>query len=34
MEKWVVLAYDLVAVLIILLTVSRSAQRGFATGIF
>ena len=34
MDKLVVLLYDLSAVLIILMTVSYSAQRGFATGIF
>ena len=34
MDKLVVLLYDLSAVLIILMTVAYSAQRGFATGIF
>ena len=34
MDKVIVLAYDLGAVLIILMTMARSAQRGFATGIF
>lgn len=34
MDKLVVLLYDLSAVLIILMTVAYSAQKGFATGIF
>lgn len=34
MDKMIVLAYDLGAVLIILMTMARSAQKGFATGIF
>ena len=34
MDKVIVLAYDLGAVLIILMTMARSAQKGFATGIF
>lgn len=33
MDKLVVLAYDLAAVLIILMTIAYSAQRGFATGV-
>lgn len=32
MDKVIVLAYDLGAVLIILMTMARSAQKGFATG--
>lgn len=34
MDKVIVLAYDLGAVLIILMTMARSAQKGFATGVF
>ena len=33
MDKLVVLLYDLAAVLIILMTVAYSSQRGFATGV-
>lgn len=34
MDKLIVLLYDLAAVLMILMTVAYSAQKGFATGIF
>ena len=34
MDKLVILAYDLVAVLVILLTIAQNSQRGFVTGIF
>lgn len=34
MERLIVLAYDLAAVLILLQAVAFSARRGFATGIF
>ncbi len=34
MDKVIGSAYDLGAVLIILMTMARSAQKGFATGIF
>lgn len=34
MDKVIVLAYDLGAVLIILMTMARSGQKGFATGVF
>lgn len=32
MNQLIVLLYDLAAVLIILVTIARSSQRGFATG--